>query len=586
MKINKNITIIILFLLQTSCYNNNTNIIPNKSPTSNKEVKMDPSKEQNNTQSKAEPVIESNNNETQKEQDDYFYLKENKLNLKVNDIFDLKEVIISNNLNIKDNIKYLSLDTEIIYIEGSKITALKEGASKIEISYKNTNLVLDINVTKEEIINDTFKEKFILRGRVYDIYNNPLESVTVDAIAMGSEVNWKGETQISKKDGYFEFGFSPVGVRILMTAKKEGWTTRSTTLVFKTNIEIPLEESFFDFEDKDALQDEPEITLIKINGKAFTGSGKILQEGEVPYPEITPNIISDKNKISLEVQFSEPISKSDFENNFKILSGVFIRDGVIKRFFTHLKKEDFIFNWARNRTKVNIEIDKILLSNKDGKESVFSIEIPNIALVDDNGKNALPHSIDHLLGTIKFVSKTSADNVVFSIKNDTEPPKLLSIRAISNLNSLDVVELYFSEPLESIGFKSPLAILNYNDSGFSSSDGDLMLLSTNNKNVYSIAQIESDLDGTSFKNIGITGSLKDISVDKDKVTLYLSENTLIKGKTLVVSVGKVPDIKGIDFKEVEFEQLQDPSGNIIKNGNETIIKNITVSNIQNNTIIK
>lgn len=571
-----NILILNSFLvILSSCYS--TSIVNKQTLSTKDEIKTE-----------STPKIEVNKK--------YFSLKETELDLKVNEVFDLKELIVFSDSNIKENIQYLVLDKEKISIEGSKITAIKDGSTKIEISYKNTKLLLEINVDRnisvvkespkvEEFINDTFKEKFFLRGKVYDIYNNPIEGVTVDAISIDEKFKWKAKTQVSNKDGYFEFGDSPVGARILSTAKKEGWTTRYMSQVFSFNLEREEEYSFFKFEEYNAMQDEPEINSIKINGRFFTGSGKRLEYDEVPYLDITPNLILDKNKISIEVEFSEPISKIDFENNFRILSGVFSRDGVIKRFFTHLKKEDFVFNWQKDRLKVNIDINKSLLCNKEGKESSFKIEIPNFSLVDDNGKNALPHNINNYLGTIRFQSKTTADNVIFTIKNDIEPPKLLSVKAKSNVNSFDIIELYFSEPLEVIGLKSPFAILNYDESGFNSIDGELMILSTNNKNVYSIAQVESDLDGLSFKNVGLKGSLKNISIEKDRVILYLSENTLIKGKTLVASIGKVPEINGIEFKEILFEQLQDPAGNNILIDKGSYIKNIKVNSVQNFSIV-
>jgi hypothetical protein len=289
----------------SSCYSNN--IVSKQTPSPNNEV-----------QKEVTQKIEANK--------EYFSIKEKVLNLKVNDVFDLKELIICSDSSIKENIKYLVLDTEKINIQGSKITAIKDGNTNIEISYKNTKLFLEINVTRnisvvkespkvEEFINDKFNDKFFLRGKVYDIYNNPIEGVTVEAISIDEEFKWKAKTQISNKDGYFEIGVSPVGVRIIATVKKEGWTTRSLSQVFSFNLERPEEYSFFKFEEYNAMQDEPQITSIKINNRNFTGSGKRLEYDEVPYPDITPNIILDNNKINLEINFSEPISKNDFEDN-------------------------------------------------------------------------------------------------------------------------------------------------------------------------------------------------------------------------------------------------------------------------------
>jgi hypothetical protein len=119
------------------------------------------------------------------------------------------------------------------------------------------------------------KEKATFNGTIYDTNDVPVDGAKVVATSIDPSVTWKGEDQITA-GGSYVFRNAPVGVRILITVSKDGWTTRNQTQVLKSNLTGNPEANKFDFSDKDAIQDEPEVTGIKINDKVVTGAGKIL----------------------------------------------------------------------------------------------------------------------------------------------------------------------------------------------------------------------------------------------------------------------------------------------------------------------
>jgi cytoskeletal protein RodZ len=119
------------------------------------------------------------------------------------------------------------------------------------------------------------KEKATFNGTIYDTNDVPVDGAKVTATSIDPSVTWKGEDQITA-GGSYVFRNAPVGVRVLITVSKDGWTTRTQTQVLKSNLTGNPDANKFDFSDKDAIQDEPEVTGIKINDKAVTGAGKIL----------------------------------------------------------------------------------------------------------------------------------------------------------------------------------------------------------------------------------------------------------------------------------------------------------------------
>jgi hypothetical protein len=441
------------------------------------------------------------------------------------------------------------------------------------------------------------KEKATFNGTIYDTNDVPVDGAKVVATSIDPSVTWKGEDQITA-GGSYVFRNAPVGVRVLITVSKDGWTTRTQTQVLKSNLTGNPDANKFDFADKDAIQDEPEVISLKINDKAVTGPGTRLED-EAPDSNDSANLTAvDSSNLKFEFGFSEAVDKEDFENAIAVYSKVFEReDAVSSPFTTNIDSglNDITFDWASDRKSVTVKTNKPVLSEKTGDEARYNLFLPNNALTDDTGKNAFTHNEDNSQGVMRFASKTTSDNVVFSVKNDVDGPMLLGVTAKSGGGSDDTVELRFSEPLEVAGFTSPTANLNISGgTGFAqdyvSADGysaGLLLLGSSGDDVFGLAQVQEDGTSGVFDIVSNLGNydLTKVKVEGSKVMIELESGSLMTGKKLVVSVGRAPKVNGISFGSGSFVQLQDPAGNDVEAGNTSTSAKIEVSGVQRATTI-
>jgi hypothetical protein len=115
------------------------------------------------------------------------------------------------------------------------------------------------------------KEKATFNGKVYDPNGVPVDGATVNAKAIDAGVNWVGEAQVTI-GGAYVFRNAPVGARLAITVTKDGWTTRTRSEVLKSNLQGDPLANVFDFSTIYAVQDEPEVTMLKINGRQANGS--------------------------------------------------------------------------------------------------------------------------------------------------------------------------------------------------------------------------------------------------------------------------------------------------------------------------
>jgi hypothetical protein len=463
------------------------------------------------------------------------------------------------------------------------------------------------NPTDTTGVTTDIKEKATFNGTIYDTNDVPVDGAKVTATSIDPAVTWKGEDQITA-GGSYVFRNAPVGVRVLIVVSKDGWTTRTQTQVLKSNLTGNPASNKFDFSGKDAIQDEPEVTAIKINDKAVTGAGKVLdgsmftlemidmgESEQRPASNTSANLSAvDSSNLKFEFGFSEAVDKEDFENAIAVYSKTFEReDAATNMFATNIDSglNDITFDWASDRKSVTVKTNKPVLAEKTGDEARYNLFLPNNALTDDTGKNAFVHNSDHSQGVMRFASKTTSDNVVFSVKNDVDGPMLLGVTAKSGGGSDDTVELRFSEPLEVAGFTSPTANLNIDGSGYDAEDhGNYLALGSSNgsDDIFGLAQVEESGTSGSFNVVGYLDSsdLTKIKVEGSKVMIELESGSLITGKKLVVSVGRNPKVNGINFDySASFVQLQDPAGNDVESGNTSTSAKIEVSGVQRATTI-
>jgi hypothetical protein len=176
-------------------------------------------------------------------------------------------------------------------------------------------------------------------GKVLDNKGNPVDGATVTAKSLGYVRKYNiNETVKTEKDGIFRFYSAELGSTVLITASKDGLATRTKTELIKDSNE---ECIYYHFQGITALQDEPEITMLKVNGRQVNGSsnGDVFTElsnepkNSKPTPQQLDNgsqIIGvgnvpsltgiNSNTLEIEMTFSEPINIDDFKSNFRIIS--------------------------------------------------------------------------------------------------------------------------------------------------------------------------------------------------------------------------------------------------------------------------
>ncbi len=208
-------------------------------------------------------------------------------------------------------------DVATVSNKGVVSTGSKEGSAKITValksgdstsdntfsfyvnSYKSfdyTYYVSDPITGKQNLVYAT-REKYVeasracscdpvdiatFNGKVYDRNGVPVDDASVSAVSSQTGVTFVAQTQ-KTIGGAYVFRNAPVGTRLLVTVTKPGWTTRTQTVVLKSNLTGDPSNNVLNFGTDNttnsdgtlngsisyAIQDEPEVTSIKINDKAF-----------------------------------------------------------------------------------------------------------------------------------------------------------------------------------------------------------------------------------------------------------------------------------------------------------------------------
>ncbi|MFN8577580.1 MAG: hypothetical protein U0354_12045 [Candidatus Sericytochromatia bacterium] len=322
-------------------------------------------------------------------------------------------------------------------------------------------------------------ERATFNGKVYDPNGVPVDEATVNARAIDAGVNWVGEAQ-KTIGGAYVFRNAPVGARIVITVTKDGWTTRSRSEVLKSNLQGDPTANVFDFSTIYAIQDEPEITMLKVNGRQVNGSSNgdvFLTASNAPkLTKPTPaqmdngsqltgigNVPSltgvNSNTMEVEMTFSEPVKVSDVQNYFRITSQSGF-DNRTTNFTVDANYSGVEFAVSADEKVITFKTNKALLANKGGDEARYLIDFSQ-AFRDKTDKAAIDRRY------FRFSPSQINDFAVFSLKNDEVAPKLLGITARDGGSSNDTIELRYSEPMElinqasySAGLSDPLAPSN------------------------------------------------------------------------------------------------------------------------------
>jgi hypothetical protein len=368
------------------------------------------------------------------------------------------------------------------------------------------------------------KERATFNGKVYDPDGIVVEGAKVTAKSVDPNVSWVGEEQVTT-NGAYVFRNAPVGARVEITVNKDAWTTRVRTEVLKSNLQGDPTANVFDFgglgatgQDQTssfyAIQDEPEITVLKINGKQATNSGGFpldgseANNGRFGIANIEPgddgddtasgqlktgedgdgdNISVglsglDNDRLDVELTFSEPVDRESVQNNFEIVSQDFDeRDDTNFEITENLN--GITFTWASDDKSVLVKTNKPVLTTTGNPEARYLLHWTS-PFKDKANNNALNIGQGNIspTGHFRYNPGTNNDFHVFSTKIDDQEPRLLSISAADGSGSNDVVRLTFSEALDVVNHKS-LALALADPTDFSpnpSSDRQLWAYNTDN----------------------------------------------------------------------------------------------------------
>jgi len=329
-----------------------------------------------------------------------------------------------------------------------------------------TNPSGDFGTTKD------VSERATFNGKVFDPNGVPVDGATVNAKSVDSGVNWTGESQVTV-GGAYVFRNAPVGARIAITVTKDGWTTRSRSEVLKSNLQGDPTANVFDFSTIYAIQDEPEVTMLKINGRQVNGSsnGDVFTTAANAPKNAKPtpgqldngaqianvgNVASltgvNSNTLEIEMTFSEPVKVDDVRNYFRVTSQSGF-DNRATSFSVDANYSGVEFVVSADEKTITFKTSKAILANKGGDEARYLVDFSQ-AFRDKTDKAAIDRRY------FRFSPSQINDFSVFSVKNDEEAPKLLGIVARDGGSANDTIELRYSEPMELINQSSYAAGLS------------------------------------------------------------------------------------------------------------------------------
>jgi hypothetical protein len=504
-------------------------------------------------------------------------------------------------------------------------------------------------------------------GKVFDPNGVPVDGVKINANTFSCGTNdsiknnWIEEAQITRIDGSYVFRNAPAGGRIRITITKDGWTTRSRNVILKSNLQGDPLANVFDFSTIYAIQDEPEIVSLKVNGQQILKSSKgdefdikanspknskptysqmdnnseLSNIGNIP--ELTG---INSNNLEVEMVFNEPIKVEDIRDYFRITSQSGF-DNRIPNFTIDENSSGVTFIVSEDEKTITFKTNKAILSNKDSQEARYLIDFSK-SFRDKTDKTALDRRY------VRFSPTQINDFAVFSVKNDENNPKLISIIAKDGGSSNDTILLRYSEPMELINLASYSAGLSdplepshlarqlwYRDANLFHANNNSIPNSINDNNATLVGFLNnSDTDINQFRasymigrilktdiqketpKISILGSvdrntnivpisgnnskndlLKNARITGSNVLLEFSPDAFNKDDTIVLSVGK--EIKGSynnsiinenlsvnSLNNPQFTEISDPAGRLIDSDNPEILNNIEVNNSQKVTIVQ
>lgn len=185
--------------------------------------------------------------------------------------------IVDNNLKPYSRPKYIPNST-ILPSSSSTPMSLASSTSTINTQPSgNTGTTSDCSCSTGTT--SDVKEMATFNGKVLNPNGVPIDGASVSAKSIGSGFNWVGETQ-STVNGAYVFRNAPIGARVEITVKKDGWVTRTLNVVLKSNLQGDPLANVFDFSKTLSLYQITNLTvnLFDLKGESFKSGANVKVE--------------------------------------------------------------------------------------------------------------------------------------------------------------------------------------------------------------------------------------------------------------------------------------------------------------------
>lgn len=352
------------------------------------------------------------------------------------------------------------------------------------------------NVTPTSATGTTpdIEKKATVDGKVLDKKGFAVDGATVTLSLLDPGVKFAdGSTSLSTKtaQGSYVFRDVPTGTRIELKASKEGWTTQTRVESVKSNLEGNTGINKFNFGTEGgakgiyALQDEPQIETVKVNGTTldkfgssyvlvasltnppnppnpdlvhsgpFTSdadltNGNTYDNGPVrPKNDATGALTNLKPELTFDLMFTEPVKQTSVQNAFRVYSEPTQNARVPVSF--ELTESAFDWTWSSDGKSVTLKSKKSLLQENSGNQMRYRVTF-NQAFEDTQGVSAEAGSY------MKFGTSTENNYFTVALENDTTDPKLLRAE-YNDTGVVDQVTLTFSEPFDVFGRRVPEVLM-------------------------------------------------------------------------------------------------------------------------------
>lgn len=301
------------------------------------------------------------------------------------------------------------------------------------------------------------KELATFNGKVFDPNLVPVDGAIVTAKSLDTGVSWVGEQQVTV-GGAYVFRNAPAGSRIQITVTKDGWTTRSRSEVLKSNLQGDPTANVFHFggaaagDSIYAIQDEPEITMLKVNGRQALNSGTI-NAANKPVSDENTGLSGLEPNLEIEMTFSEPVKPADVRNFARIVSQNFAVKASTN-FTIDENLSGVTITTTDDKTYV-FKTNKNVLQERTGNEARYRLEFSQAFRDKTDLAGFTTGTATQRL--IRYSPAVAANAFLFSVKNDTVDPAVVSMQAQDGGSGNDKILVTYNEPLEVINQASNAA---------------------------------------------------------------------------------------------------------------------------------